>query len=1357
MNTIYIRAATPFQSSARMISIITAVAVLALTAAPSQAVVYTWGSSTTGGSWSVTTNWSPNGAPTTADTANLNDATADRIVSYDASASGTLSTLSFTQSSAFKNELQIQKQLTVANAITLGASSGMARVYILPTTTAVLNPVFTGGISVNSGGMLSMGAYNPTGSPSVGTAYLNGNVTIAGGVLELSDVVKSGSMTSGLTTTNSFNNNLTMSSGTIAFMNSGYTDRRLQVTGNLNISGGAVTAAGSGAGFYLSGTSNVFNPTTFDSASKITMVLQATTDQAISTSVNIGNVVVRGYGVRTFTTSSGTMAQLALMDGGGSASQATTFKLGSNLTQTGNIIPNSFGNTLEAGRIDLGIDVDRYTLTNTNAGGFTPTTSTQASVTNTVWNLSGTSGTFKAVLFNFNSGTTTVNVNAGLTLESTGSNSTANVLSGSGTINSTSIFRYSGGAAAATPATLTSSRNIGDLEVTSGALRLSLTGTAQNLRIGGTSTVGTLDLNSSAQTFSSITLTSGTLTSGTATTAGAIGVQAGRVSAVLDGVGALTKTGTGVVTLSGANTYSGGSNINAGTLSMGSANALGSSGTIAFGGGTLQYSASGTTDYSSRFSTAASQAYSLDTNGQSVVLATPLTSSGGSLTKLGSGTLTLSTSNSFNGDTRIAAGTLSLGNVNALSASTLDMNVADAGSIGFVTGTTQTYALAGLKGARNIANAGNTLSVGGNGQSTIYSGVLSGTGGLTKSGAGSLTLSGSNTFTGAINLNSGTLALTGGANRLATGDTLNFTSSATLTVDNVSQQLSKVTVPDATSTVTIGGGGGLTLTTGTQEFGVGGNTITSQTSTVDLAGLSAFTYNNSGGTFRVGLKTSGNGTNTQNSVTTVTLPATSTITASILAVSDQTGSSHGGTGVLHLGASNTVNANTIGVGQGRSFGTLDFTSGGTATFRGAAGGTSAVSTWTVGLVSTFNSSTFSAAADFSTGTIDANVGTLTIGVAEAYNSPNRAGTTNGTFSMGAGTLTGGTISIGRIQATGVGTGPGVGNTFAGNGVFNLNGGVVDAQTIELATNQLAASAGTQRVSGTFNLQAGTLRATSIGKGAQTGGATASTGFNWTSGTIENKAGSDLAINSLPITLLAGTHTFKAASGSSITLDAASGISGSGGLTKTGSGTLIVSGSNSYSGDTALIAGKMLVNGSLASAVNVAGGATLGGSGAVFSAVSVDGIISPGNSPGILSMNTLTLSSSATTIIEIAAEGVRGTGFDGIDILTNGGLTYGGALSLAFGASPFGDNASFNIFSFGGTPTGDFATVTSTGYYDGAWSNVGSGQWQSVKGSQTLTFSQSAGTLVVVPEPAAILSAGIGIAIAGWTAWKRRRA
>ena len=122
----------------------------------------------------------------------------------------------------------------------------------------------------------------------------------------------------------------------------------------------------------------------------------------------------------------------------------------------------------------------------------------------------------------------------------------------------------------------------------------------------------------------------------------------------------LVKSGSGTLVLAAANTYAGGTVLAEGTLRAEVAGALGSTGTITFNGGALQAGADNTTDYSSRFSQAADQHYRIDTNGQDVTLKTPLTSSGGTLTKLGEGTLTITGDNSYTGTTTISEGTLAL-------------------------------------------------------------------------------------------------------------------------------------------------------------------------------------------------------------------------------------------------------------------------------------------------------------------------------------------------------------------------------------------------------------------------------------------------------------------------------------------------------------------------------------------------------------------------------------------------------------------------------------------------------------------------------------------------------------------------
>ena len=94
----------------------------------------------------------------------------------------------------------------------------------------------------------------------------------------------------------------------------------------------------------------------------------------------------------------------------------------------------------------------------------------------------------------------------------------------------------------------------------------------------------------------------------------------------------------------------------------------------------------------------------------------------------------------------VAAGVPSTSTVTIASGAILDLNN--------LNGT-----IASLAGAGGVTLGSGTLTTGGNHASTTLAGIISGSGGLTKSGTGTFTLSGANTYTGATAINAGTLKL----------------------------------------------------------------------------------------------------------------------------------------------------------------------------------------------------------------------------------------------------------------------------------------------------------------------------------------------------------------------------------------------------------------------------------------------------------------------------------------------------------------------------------------------------------------------------------------------------------------------
>ena len=195
--------------------------------------------------------------------------------------------------------------------------------------------------------------------------------------------------------------------------------------------------------------------------------------------------------------------------------------------------------------------------------------------------------------------------------------------------------------------------------------------------------------------------------------------------------------------------------------------------------------------------------------------------------KTGSGTETFSGSNVYHGTTTINGGVLALANSNAVENSTVVVNVNN----GLALATSSTYNVGGLSGSGNISltaagSGGAILSVGGNEQSTTYSGVLSGLGSLIKAGTGTLVLSGSETYTGGTTISGGTLQLGDGVsyNGSIAGSA---TDNATLAFANPNAQTYTGTI-SGSGNVTMLGPGTLALTASNTYSGgttVGGGTL----------------------------------------------------------------------------------------------------------------------------------------------------------------------------------------------------------------------------------------------------------------------------------------------------------------------------------------------------------------------------------------------------------------------------------------------------------------------------------------------------------------------------------------------------
>lgn len=169
----------------------------------------------------------------------------------------------------------------------------------------------------------------------------------------------------------------------------------------------------------------------------------------------------------------------------------------------------------------------------------------------------------------------------------------------------------------------------------------------------------------------------------------------------------------------------------------------------------------------------------------------------------------------------------------------------------------------------------------------------------------------------------------------------------------------------------------------------------------------------------------------------------------------------------------------------------------------------------------------------------------------------------------------------------------------------------------------------------------------------------------------------------------GNHLLKVGS-NGLSTEVSGVIDGVGGsLTKIGSGTLTLSGVNLYTGPTTVDGGKLVVNGSLASAVTINDGAALGGNGQVAGiTANLGAIVAPGNSIGTLGINgNVAFAAGSTYQVEVdgagASDRIAATGVATLD---------GGTVAVQNTGGSYALGAHYNILTADLGVTGTFATL-----------------------------------------------------------------
>ncbi|MBA4791705.1 MAG: autotransporter-associated beta strand repeat-containing protein [Rhizobiales bacterium] len=848
-------------------------------------------------------------------------------------------------------------------------------------------------------------------------------------------------------------------------------------------------------------------------------------------------------------------------------------------------------------------------------------------------------------------------------------------------------------------------------------------------------------------------LGAGTLTSDVSVAEGAtlrfLDTGSAAYSGAISGAGVVGIDTQGTVTLTGANTYTGGTIVRAGTLEVGSSSALPA-------GRAVNVEAGATLDVN----TGALTIGNLTGGGTVTLDSTTLTvaptstssftgaMSGGTLTVAGTGALVLTGASTLTAVTISTGGTLQLGDGGSLGVGvtnngTFVFDISDAtvysrhitgtgllsvigegtvtlaasnslgsgvvvsngtlvaaasGSLGTATpvtvdaGATLRLGAAAdisqLSGGGTVDLAGSTLTAGFGNASSTFSGTISGGGTLAKTGTGTLTLQGASVASSTVSVTGGTVSLAGGTT-LAAGTVADIDAGASLAL---AQSASIGTLTGAGSVAT--NGNLLNLTGAGATFSgaiTGGGAVT-------LAGTGTTTFS---------------GANTYTGATTIT--SGTLLLAGGAAISDSSAVSVSSGATLQLGAGETLaslsGAGTVSLG---GYTLTVGTSGASTTFSGSmsGGGITKIGAGTL---------TLSGATDVTAGELLISAGTVQVGTGSstatlAGNIVNNgvlavaqggattlSGTITGSGALVANAGAGGSVVLTGNNSYGGGTTVSSGTLSVGNGGASgwIVGDVSIAAGATLAFDTTIANtvSGILSGAGAVEVLAGTLTFSAVnsysGGTDISGGAVLNVSQDANLGAASGALGlgggtlaADASFSSARTVTLTGGGTVSVASGASLTLTGAIQEQSAAALVKSGAGTLILTGANTYSGGTQISTGTL----SVSSDGNL--GATSGGvsmDGAVLAATgsfSSARAITLGASGGAIAVSggeTLTLSGALSGTGALSLTGTGTLALTGASAISGTVTVASGTLALYGGA-----------LSSGGLTVNSGATLTGYG-------------------------------------------------------------